>query len=186
MTMRTRTHTIHPPTHFLLDKRVVVARDEVEEVGLFLIALDNTLIHPPTYISRYTQPTHPPPTYCLMSGSSPVMRSNKAGSCSMIISRICLIASGSLPLKADRSMAGVGEWVGGWISQWEGGQAAAECMGGDGTRTGQERRGASQACRSRRRKGQPAKLKASIHPSIPIHSSIDAYYCTRRKRQQDK
>jgi hypothetical protein len=49
--MRTRAHSIHPPTHFLLDKRVVIARDEVEEVGLFLIALDDTLTHPPTYIS---------------------------------------------------------------------------------------------------------------------------------------
>jgi hypothetical protein len=35
-------------------------RDEVEEVGLFLIALDITLTHSPTYISRYTPPTHPP------------------------------------------------------------------------------------------------------------------------------
>ena len=137
----------------------------------------------------------------MTSGSSPVMRSKMAGSCSMIISRSCLIASGSLPLKADRSMAGVGEWVGGWISQWEGGQAAAECMGGDGTRTGQERRGANGACRSRRRKGQPAKLKASpsIHPLMHtaregkgskisrsihpyVHPSIDFIYTHSRSK----
>jgi hypothetical protein len=56
-------------------------------------------------------------------------------------------------------------------------------MGRDEDRTGEK--GGQSSIQEQEKEGAASQIK-SVHPSIPIHSSIDAYYCTRRKRQQDK